>query len=147
MDLLSASYSDEMAALSDILLFLLHRFRSPSTGGMYRPGGYDDKYDYDRYEGRYGSRDDDNGYGRERDYGYKNDDRYSRNGDSYGRDGDRYGRDYEDRYGKDGYRDDDYRGSNSVDQYQDGSTRSSDRNHVDDGQSSNRYLSSCAKND
>ncbi|XP_044499807.1 clathrin interactor EPSIN 2-like [Mangifera indica] len=116
------------------------KFRSPSTGGMYRPGGYDDKYDYDHYEGRYGSRDDDNGYGRERDYGYKNDDRYSRNGDSYGRDGDRYGRDYEDRYGRDGYRDDDYRGSNSVDRYQDGSTRSSDRNHVDDGQSSNRQL-------
>jgi len=74
------------------------KFRNTSTGGMYKPGsysgsgGYGEKYDYDRYEGR--SRDDDqNGYGRERDYSYRDDDRYGRNGDSYSRDGDRYGRD------------------------------------------------------
>lgn len=113
---------------------------------MYRPGsgGYGDKYDYDRYEGRYGSRDEDqNGYGRERDYSYRDDDRYSRNGDSYSRDGDRYGRDYEDRHGRDGYRDDSsYGRSRSVDRYQDGSGRDSDRyrSYDDDGQSS-RYVS------
>ncbi|KAH7573389.1 hypothetical protein JRO89_XS03G0137700 [Xanthoceras sorbifolium] len=124
------------------------KFRNTPTGGMYKPGsysgsgGYGDKYDYDRSEGRYGSRDDEqNGYGRERDYGYRDDDRYDRNGDSYSRDGDRYGRDYEDRYGRDGYRDDDYRGrSRSVDRYQDGSGRSSDRyrSFDDDGQTSSR---------
>ncbi|KAJ4723183.1 clathrin interactor EPSIN 2-like [Melia azedarach] len=114
------------------------KFRNTSAGGMYRPGsysssgGYGDRYDYDRYEGRYGNKDDDqNGYGREREYGYRDDDRYGRNGDSYGRDGDRYGRDYEDRYGRDPYRDDDYRGrSRSVDGYQDGSSRNSDRNQA-----------------
>ncbi|XP_044466057.1 clathrin interactor EPSIN 2-like isoform X2 [Mangifera indica] len=103
------------------------KFRNPSAGGMYRPGGYGEKYDYDRYEGRHGSRDDDYSYGRERDYGHKDDDRY--------------GRDYEDRYGRDVYRDDDYRGrSRSVDHYQDGSSRSSDRNCDDDGQSTSRQL-------
>lgn len=111
---------------------------------MYRPGsysssgGYGDRYDNDRYEGRYGN-DDQNGYGREREYGYgyRDDDRSSRNGDSYSRDGDRYGRDYEDRYSRDVYRDDDYRGrSRSVDAYQDGSSRNSD-----DGQLSSRYES------
>ncbi|KAK3204771.1 hypothetical protein Dsin_018817 [Dipteronia sinensis] len=122
------------------------KFRNTSTGGMYKPGsysgsgGYGEKYDYDRYEGR--SRDDDqNGYGRERDYSYKDDDRYGRNGDSYSRDGDRCGRDYEERYGRDGYRADDYRGrSRSVDRYPDGSGRSSDRyrSFDDDGQSSSR---------
>ncbi|KAI3897541.1 hypothetical protein MKX03_010406 [Papaver bracteatum] len=39
------------------------------------------------------SDDDQNGYGREREYGYKDDDRNSRGGDSYSCDGDGYGRD------------------------------------------------------
>lgn len=123
------------------------KFRSAqSTGGMYRPGsysstgGYGDRYEDDRYEGRYGSRDEDrNGYGKERD-----DDRYGRYGDSSSRDGDRYGRDYEERSSRDGYRDDDYRGrSRSVDDNQYGSrSRSSDidkdRAFDDDGQYSSR---------
>ncbi|XP_038883619.1 clathrin interactor EPSIN 2-like [Benincasa hispida] len=113
------------------------KFRSPSSmGSMYRPssGGYDD-----RYEGRYGSRDGDrNGdsYGRERDYGFR-DDRAGRNEDSYGRD-------YEERYNRDGFKDDDYRGrSRNIDDYQHGSrSRSSDRDgertYDDDGQASSR---------
>ncbi|XP_030507992.2 clathrin interactor EPSIN 2 isoform X1 [Cannabis sativa] len=121
------------------------KFRSPSSsGGMYRPGsspgGYGDRYEDERY----GSRDDDR-YGRngEREWGYKDDDRYSRNGDSYTRDGDRNGRDYEERYGKDGYRDDDYRGrSQSVDDNYGTRSRSSDRDRerssFDDGQYSSR---------
>ncbi|XVE84558.1 hypothetical protein DITRI_Ditri17bG0022900 [Diplodiscus trichospermus] len=113
------------------------KFRNTSAGGMYRPGsgGYGDRYDYDRY----GSRDEDqNGYGRGREYGYRDDDQYGRYGDSNSRDGDRYGRDYEDRYGRDGYRDDDYRGR-SVDGDQYGTrSRSSDRDRAfdDDGASS-----------
>ena len=108
---------------------------------MYRPGSgeYGDKYDYDRH----GSREEDhNGYGRDREYGYRDDDRYGRYGDSNSRDGDRYGRDYEDRYSKDGYRDDDYRGrSRSVDGDQYGTrSRSSDRDHAfDDDGASSRY--------
>ncbi|XP_043811746.1 clathrin interactor EPSIN 2 isoform X3 [Manihot esculenta] len=125
------------------------KFRSTSAGGMYRPssyssaGGYGDRNDNDRYEGRYGSRDEDrNGYGSGKDgeYNYRDDDRYGRYGDSYSRDGDRNGRDYEERYSRDGYRDDDYRGrSQSVDDY--GSrSRSSDRDrgYDDDSQSSSR---------
>ncbi|KAG6663948.1 hypothetical protein CIPAW_02G057100 [Carya illinoinensis] len=121
-----------------------------STGGMYRPssysgvGGYGDRFDDDRCEGRYGSRDEDrNGFGRERETGYRDDDHHGRYGDSRSRDGDRYGRDYEERYSRDGYRDDDYRGrSQSVD-YQYGSrSRSSDRDrdHAfdEDGQYSSR---------
>ncbi|OVA11382.1 Epsin domain [Macleaya cordata] len=119
------------------------KFRNTtSTGGMYRPsGGYGDRYDDDRYGGR---DDDRNGYGREREYGYRDDDRSSRGGDSYSRDGDRYGRDSEERYGRDGYRDDDYRGrSRSNDDYQSGSrSRSSDRYRErafdDDGRYSSR---------
>ncbi|XP_074286014.1 clathrin interactor EPSIN 3-like [Silene latifolia] len=103
------------------------KFRSSSAvGGMYRPGsgGYGD----DRYEGRYGGRDDDrNGNGRERDWGYRDDEKYGRYGDSNSREGDRYGRDSEDNYGRDSYRDDDSRGR-SVDEYQYGSrSRSADR--------------------
>ncbi|KAK8364948.1 hypothetical protein V6Z11_A02G018600 [Gossypium hirsutum] len=116
------------------------KFRNTSTGGMYRPGsgGYGDKYDYDRYGNR--DYDDQNGYGRDREYGYRDDDRYGRYGDSNSRDGDRYGRDYEERYGRDGDRDDDYRGrSRSVDDYQYGTrSRSSDRDRAfdEDGASS-----------
>ncbi|XP_028759763.1 clathrin interactor EPSIN 3 [Neltuma alba] len=116
------------------------KFRNTSTGGMYKPGSYSGSGGYgDRYDGdRYGSRDEDRygyGYGREREYGYREDDRYSR-------DGDRYGRDNEDRYGRDGYRDDEYRGrSPSTDDYQHGSRSRSadgDRNYDDDGQHSSR---------
>ncbi|KAK8364947.1 hypothetical protein V6Z11_A02G018600 [Gossypium hirsutum] len=119
------------------------KFRNTSTGGMYRPGsgGYGDKYDYDRYGNR--DYDDQNGYGRDREYGYRDDDRYGRYGDSNSRDGDRYGRDYEERYGRDGDRDDDYRGrSRSVDDYQYGTrSRSSDRDRAfdEDGASSRRH--------
>jgi hypothetical protein len=109
---------------------------------MYKPGSYGDKYDDDRY----GSRDEDRngyGYGRERETGYRDDDRYGRYGDSNSRDGDRY----EERYSRDGYKDDDYRGrSRSVDDFQDGSRsrsfdRDRDRAFDDDGQYSSRYVS------
>ncbi|CAI0541239.1 unnamed protein product [Linum tenue] len=113
------------------------RFRSPSAGGMYRPGshpsgGYGERHDDDRYEGRYGSRDEErNGYGRENS---RDDDRYSR----YDRDGNRD----EERYGRDGYRDDDYRGrSRSNDGYGSrgrSSDRDRDRGYDDDGQYSSR---------
>jgi len=108
---------------------------------MHRPGSYSSSGAYgDRYDDdRYGSREEDRngyGYGKEREWGYKDDDRNSR-------DGDRYGRDYEDRHGRDGYRDDDYRGrSQSADHYQHESrSRSSDRDRYDDdGQNSSRYV-------
>ncbi|GAB2272639.1 hypothetical protein Dimus_007461 [Dionaea muscipula] len=98
-------------------------------GGMYRPSSYGDRYDDDRYEGRYGSRDEErNSYGKEREWGYKDDDRYGRHGDSYSRDGEQHGRDSEERYGRGSYRDDDYPGrSRSFDESQQGSRRSSDR--------------------
>ncbi|XP_022735375.1 clathrin interactor EPSIN 3-like isoform X2 [Durio zibethinus] len=115
------------------------KFQNTSAAGMYRPGsgGYGDRYDYDRY----GSKEEyQNGYGRDREYGYRDDDQYGRYGDSNSGDGDRYGRgDYEDRYSRDGYRDDDYRGrSRSVDDDQYGTNRSSDRDCAfdDDGASS-----------
>ncbi|KAL2530098.1 Clathrin interactor EPSIN 2 [Forsythia ovata] len=80
------------------------KYRNTSVGGMNKPG---DRYDEDRY----GSRDDGrNDYGREREWGNRDDDKYARYGDAYGHDGDRYGRDNDDRYGQDGYRDDDYQG-------------------------------------
>ncbi|XP_009142917.1 clathrin interactor EPSIN 2 [Brassica rapa] len=106
------------------------KYRSSAPGGMYKPsGGYGDRYDY-------GSRDDErSSYGREREYGYRDDDRNSR-------DGDRHSRDSEDRYGRDGNREDDYRGrSRSVDNFPQGSRgRSSDRERTfeDDGHSSSR---------
>ncbi|XP_058183962.1 clathrin interactor EPSIN 2-like isoform X2 [Rhododendron vialii] len=115
------------------------KFRNTSMGGMYRPSSYSG--DDDRYEGRYGSRDDDrNGYGREREWGSRDDERYGK----YGGDGDRYSRDSDERYGRDGYRDDDHRGrSRSIDDYQYGSrSRSADREreraYEDDGQYSSR---------
>ncbi|KAG9445620.1 hypothetical protein H6P81_011748 [Aristolochia fimbriata] len=87
------------------------KFRSPSAGGMYRPGsysnsggGYGDRIDDDRYG------EDRNGYGRDREWGPRDDDRY-------GRGGERYGRDADERYSRDGYRDDDYRGSRGNDEY------------------------------
>ncbi|XP_018439786.2 clathrin interactor EPSIN 2 [Raphanus sativus] len=103
------------------------KYRSSAPGGMYKPsGGYGDRYDY-------GSRDDErSSYGREREYGYRDDDRNSRDGDRYS----------EDRYGRDGNREDDYRGrSKSVDNFPHSSRgRSSDRERTfeDDGHSSSR---------
>ncbi|KAG7629062.1 ENTH domain [Arabidopsis thaliana x Arabidopsis arenosa] len=107
--------------------------RDKYHNSMHRPsGGYGDKYDY---EGRYGDRDEGrSSYGKEREYGYRDDDRNSR-------DGDRYSRDSEDRYGRDGNTDDEYRGrSRSVDNYNGSRGRSSDRERPieDDGQSSSR---------
>ncbi|XP_058101716.1 clathrin interactor EPSIN 2-like [Magnolia sinica] len=124
------------------------KYRGASaTGGMYRPSSYSstggangDRYDDDRY----GYRDDDrNGYAREREWGNKDDDRYGRGGDSYGRGGDRYGRDSDERYGRDGYRDDDYRGnrSNEDDHYGSrsrSSEREKDRPYEDDDRYSSR---------
>lgn len=113
------------------------RFRNTSMGGMYKPGsysgggGYGERLDDDRYGGRDEDR---NGYGRDRDW------------DSNGRDSDRHGRDSEERYGRDGYRDDDSRGrSRSSDPYTYGSrSRSADRDrdcsYEDDGQYSSRYV-------
>ncbi|CAN1171942.1 Clathrin interactor EPSIN 2 [Linum perenne] len=117
------------------------RFSSPSAGGMYRPGsnpsgGYGERYDDDRYEGRYGNRDEErNGYGRERENNYRDDGRY---GDSYNRDGMRD----EERYGRDGYRDDGYRGrSHSNDGYGvRGRSSDRDRGYDEEGQYSSRPL-------
>lgn len=114
------------------------KFRNNAPGGMYRPGShssigsYGDRYDDDRY----GREEDRNGpgYGREKESGYRDDDRSSREGD-------RYGRDNEERYGREGFRDDDYRGrSRSVDYNYDTRSRSSDRerDYDDDGQHSSR---------
>ncbi|KAK4725839.1 hypothetical protein R3W88_030756 [Solanum pinnatisectum] len=124
------------------------KFRNTSAGGMYRPGsqsgsgGYGDRFDEDRYGGRDEER---NGYGREREWGYRDEDKNGKYGDSNSRDGDRYGRDYDDR-SRDGNKDDDYRGrSRNTDDYNYGSrSRSSDRyrDHTndDDGQYSSRPL-------
>ncbi|KAK9072523.1 hypothetical protein SSX86_008957 [Deinandra increscens subsp. villosa] len=81
------------------------------------PGGPGD----DRYEGQYGSREEDrNGYGRERDWNNR----------------DSYGRDSEDHYGQDGYGDNEYRGkSQSIDGDYGTKSQSSDR---DDGHHSSR---------
>ncbi|KAJ0970490.1 hypothetical protein J5N97_023367 [Dioscorea zingiberensis] len=105
-----------------------------STGGAYKPGGYGDRYDDDRY----GNREDDrNGYGKERDWGSRDDERYGR---SNGRDGGRYGRDPDDRYGRDGYRDDDYRGRGSDDfQYGSRNRRSTDRDTDRSYEDDDRY--------
>lgn len=124
------------------------KFRNTSAGGMYRPGsqsgsgGYGDRFDEDRYGGRDEER---NGYGREREWSNRDEDKYGRYGDSNSRDGDRYGRDYDER-SRDGHKEDDYRGrSRSIDDYNYGSrSRSSDRyrDHTndDDGQYSSRPL-------
>ncbi|WVY93822.1 hypothetical protein V8G54_032910, partial [Vigna mungo] len=79
----------------------------------------------------------DHGYGREREWGYRDDDRYNRERE-------RYGKDYEERYRRDDNRDDEYR-RRSVDDDQYGSrSKSSDRDHDhnvdDDGQRSSRCL-------
>ncbi|TVU27796.1 hypothetical protein EJB05_19297 [Eragrostis curvula] len=101
------------------------KYRSAfATSGTHRsPGRYGSGYD-DRYEGSYGSRSDNrNGYGREREYGYRDDDRYGGPGDTpnrEGREGDRYSRDSNERY-----REDEYKGSHSNHEYADGSGRRS----------------------
>lgn len=93
------------------LTFLISESRFRNTSGD------------DRYDGQYGSRDEDrNGYGRERDWNSR---------DSYERDG-------EDRYGRDGYGDNEYRGkSQSIDGDYGAKSQSSDR---DEGHQSSRYL-------
>ncbi|KAL2950567.1 hypothetical protein AAZX31_20G232500 [Glycine max] len=108
------------------------KFRSNSTGGMYRPGSFSSSGSYgDRYEDdRYGSMEEDRsgyGYGREKEWGYRDDDRY----------------------GRDGYRDDEYR-RRSVDDDQYGSRsrrsfRDRDHNFDDDGQHSSRGSSAKAE--
>ncbi|KAL6526693.1 hypothetical protein OROGR_015783 [Orobanche gracilis] len=119
------------------------KYRGTPVGGMYRPGsgGYGDRYDDDRY----GNRDDDgNSYAREREWGPRDEDRHGRYGESYSGDGDRYSKDYEEHHGRDGYRDDDYRGrGQSIDEYRYGSRSKSadrERNHSneDDGHYSSR---------
>ncbi|CAN1732060.1 Clathrin interactor EPSIN 2 [Linum perenne] len=110
------------------------RYRPGSSGG-----GYGDRYDDDHYEGRYGSRDEErNGYGRERENNYRDDDKSGKYWDSYNRDGARD----DERCGRDGYRDDEYRGrSLSIDGYS-SRGRSSDRDrgcdYGNDGQVSYR---------
>ncbi|KAF8689969.1 hypothetical protein HU200_041604 [Digitaria exilis] len=103
------------------------KYRSSlATSGTHRsPGGYGGGYDNDRYEGSYGSRyDNRNGNGREREYGYRDDDRYGGPGDTPNREGDRYSRDSNERYGRD-YREDEYKGSHSNHEYAEGSGRRS----------------------
>ncbi|XP_074557740.1 clathrin interactor EPSIN 2 [Curcuma longa] len=105
------------------------KFRSTfsSRPGSYpSPGHYGDRYDDERYESRYGSRDDDRyGNGKEREWGYRDDDKSGRASDPYGREGDRYGRYSDERYGKDDYRDDENRGVQGNDDYQYGSKNAS----------------------
>ncbi|CAD6241810.1 unnamed protein product [Miscanthus lutarioriparius] len=101
------------------------KYRSAFAPGGRSPGGYGGGYDNDRYEGSYGSRyDNRNGNGRERDYGYRDDDRYGGPGDTPNREGDRYSRDSNERYGRD-YREDEYKGSHSNHEYAEGAGRRS----------------------
>lgn len=113
------------------------KYRSTfSTGRPGSYGGSGDRYDDDRYA----SRDEDRyGNGKEREWGYRDDDKYGRGRDSYGGEGDRYGRYADERSGRDGYRDDDYRSGRGNDDYQYGSRNRSlsrDRSLDDDDRSS-----------
>ncbi|KAG8072833.1 hypothetical protein GUJ93_ZPchr0006g40789 [Zizania palustris] len=102
------------------------KYRSAfATSGTQRgSGGYGGGYDNDRYEGSYGSRyDNRNGYGGEREYGYRDDDRYGGAGSTPNQEGDRYSRDSNERYGRD--REDEYKGSHSNHEYAEGSGRRS----------------------
>ncbi|RWW05895.1 hypothetical protein BHE74_00014415 [Ensete ventricosum] len=86
----------------------------------------------DKDEDRYGN-------GKEREWGYKDDDKYGRSRDSFGGEGDRYGRYADERYGRDSNRDDDYRRGRGNDDYQYGSRNRSlsrDRSLDDDDRSS-----------
>ncbi|KAL8098167.1 hypothetical protein AgCh_031078 [Apium graveolens] len=129
------------------------KYRNTSTGGMYKPGsytsggGYGERYEDDRYEGSYGSRDEDpNGNGREREWRSRENDRYDKHGDSSNHDRDHYGRESEERYGRDGYKDNSSRGrSQNGDDYNyrvrsRSSDRGRDHSYEDDGQ----YSSSVA---
>ncbi|RLN08463.1 clathrin interactor EPSIN 2 [Panicum miliaceum] len=103
------------------------KYRSAfATSGTHRsPGGYGGGYDNDRFEGGYGSSyDNRNGNGREREYGYRDDDRYGGPGDTPNREGDRHSRDSNERYGRD-YREDEYKGSHSNHEYAEGTGRRS----------------------
>lgn len=74
-------------------------------GSYSSSGTYGDRYDDDRH----GSKEDDrSGYGisREKEWGYRDDDRNSRGGDYYGRDN-------EEHNSREGYRDDEYNGSSA----------------------------------
>uniref|UniRef100_A0A0V0IVN3 Putative clathrin interactor EPSIN 2-like n=1 Tax=Solanum chacoense TaxID=4108 RepID=A0A0V0IVN3_SOLCH len=116
---------------------------------MHRPGsysssgGYGDRYEEERYRGRDEER---NGYGREKEWGYRDEDKYGRYGNSYSHDGDRYGRGYDD-HSQDENRDDDHR--QSVDDYSNDSRSTSydnrDRAYDDDGQYSPRESSARAE--
>lgn len=101
-----------------------------SSGGSHKStssSGYGDRYDDDRYESRYGSREDDrNGYGRERDSGYKDDDRYAKDGEFY-KNGDGYSRDSDEHSGRGSYKNDDHRGGRGNDDYQFGPRKSFDK--------------------
>ncbi|XP_006364669.1 clathrin interactor EPSIN 2 [Solanum tuberosum] len=121
------------------------KFHNTSRGDMHRPGsysssgGYGDRYEEERYRGRDEER---NGHGREKEWGYRDEEKYGRYGNSYSHDGDRYGRGYDDR-SQDENRDDDHRGrSQSVDDYSNDSRSTSydnrDRAYDDDGQCSPR---------
>ncbi|RRT69059.1 hypothetical protein B296_00009204, partial [Ensete ventricosum] len=86
----------------------------------------------DKDEDRYGN-------GKEREWGYRDDDKYGRSRDSFGGEGDRYGRYADERYGRDSNRDDDYRRGRGNDDYQYGSRNRSlsrDRSLDDDDRSS-----------
>ncbi|KAG8060651.1 hypothetical protein GUJ93_ZPchr0002g26526 [Zizania palustris] len=101
------------------------KYRSAfATSGTHRGTGGYGGYDNDRHEGSYGSRyDNRNGYGGEREYGYRDDDRYGGAGSTPNQEGDRYSRDSNERYGRD--RDDEYKGSHSNHEYAEGSGRRS----------------------
>lgn len=131
---------------------ILTRYRNTSVGGMYKPGsypstgGYGERYVDECYEGRDGGRDEHrNGYGRERDWGSRDNNRYDKYGDSNSRHRDRYVRDCEGSYGWDGYKDDDSRGrSPNIDNYNYGHKSKSpdryeDHSYDDNGQYSSRY--------
>ncbi|RWW09099.1 hypothetical protein GW17_00027431, partial [Ensete ventricosum] len=66
----------------------------------------------DKDEDRYGN-------GKEKEWGSKDDDRYNRDRDSYGREGDRSSVYSDERYGRDGSRDDDSRGGGASSSWED----------------------------
>ncbi|KAG6505619.1 clathrin interactor EPSIN 2-like isoform X1 [Zingiber officinale] len=89
---------------------------SSRPGSYPSPRRYGDRYDDDHYDSRYASRDDDRyGNWKERNWGYKDDDRSGRVSDPYGREEDRYGRYSDEHYGRDGYKDDEHRGGQEGD--------------------------------
>lgn len=133
-------------------MFCFKRYRPTySSSGSYKPGsyssasGYGDRYDDDHYEGRSGGRDDDlNVYGRGKDLGYRDDDRYGRGGD-FNRYGDGFGRDSDDHPGRGSYKNDDNRGGRGNDEYQFGPRSKSfdkekDHSYEEDDSYSYRYI-------